>query len=559
MVVILPPLVLLDFDGVMVDTEVALFTAWREEYARHDLLLTSDAWAASRRSSTHVGEVTRTDVAEALVDRAGGGDAVATRRRVRRRYESVRDRLAPRPGIEAWLAESARAGTTCALVTDADEDVVAAFLNRNGLATSVAFVVARGDGPGKPDPETYRRALALAGRRPEEAIAVEDSVRGILAARAAGLRVLAVPHKATGHTLRPGPDVAVVDPRFMTLRAAMETLAPSPGRAPVARPDAERRLLGSMAGLALGDALGKLLDKRPPSSHDRETRQVCTAWTERDHDAPEVLGGRVTDDTIQSLAVAAVLASGRPAVRTHVEGTLRRMNPHGGRQVYKLKAAASPAWAADGTTNGSVPRSSALGWGHTTASWGDLVFDAVKVSTLTHAGSNAVGAAVLQSLLVSGAVDGRHGQPLADAVRAMLPAIGAAWPGADRYVACWHDEAARWWGRPADAAELVFDLVERHGLTVEADSSALVAQVLAVTDLAPYEVFEALLRTPTGGDLDSTMAIYGAVSGAVDPTALPSGWSERALTWAWIHGGLDLPARQELVRRLILLRERSHG
>jgi sugar-phosphatase len=63
-----------------------------------------------------------------------------------------------------------------------------------GLADLVAFVVAADDvAAGKPDPEGYQRALErLGGPPPHEVVAVEDTEAGVLAAKAAGLHVVAV-------------------------------------------------------------------------------------------------------------------------------------------------------------------------------------------------------------------------------------------------------------------------------------------------------------------------------------------------------------------------------
>jgi beta-phosphoglucomutase-like phosphatase (HAD superfamily) len=46
------------------------------------------------------------------------------------------------------------------------------------------------DGPGKPDPALYRRAGDRLGVAPGDAVAVEDSVHGIEAARGAGMTVV---------------------------------------------------------------------------------------------------------------------------------------------------------------------------------------------------------------------------------------------------------------------------------------------------------------------------------------------------------------------------------
>ena len=45
----------------------------------------------------------------------------------------------------------------------------------------------------KPDPEIYRLALTALGLRPSQALAIEDSVTGVTAAKAAGLTTIAFP------------------------------------------------------------------------------------------------------------------------------------------------------------------------------------------------------------------------------------------------------------------------------------------------------------------------------------------------------------------------------
>ncbi len=47
----------------------------------------------------------------------------------------------------------------------------------------------------KPDPEIYRRALALSGDIPEEVVVIEDSPHGVQAARLAGIRTIGLAQK----------------------------------------------------------------------------------------------------------------------------------------------------------------------------------------------------------------------------------------------------------------------------------------------------------------------------------------------------------------------------
>ncbi|MDB4940537.1 MAG: yvdM [Labilithrix sp.] len=83
-----------------------------------------------------------------------------------------------------------------------------------GVRDLVTFIVAAEDTKAcKPDPEGYRlglAALAAAGARAEGAVVIEDSLAGIAAARAAGLRCAAVAHSYPADRLRAaGADVVV--------------------------------------------------------------------------------------------------------------------------------------------------------------------------------------------------------------------------------------------------------------------------------------------------------------------------------------------------------------
>jgi HAD superfamily hydrolase (TIGR01509 family) len=80
-----------------------------------------------------------------------------------------------------------------AVVTSAPRAMVEGFLCRQDSALPIACLVAGGDvAAGKPDPSCYRLALERLQIAPSQAIAVEDSPRGVRAARAAGIRAIQV-------------------------------------------------------------------------------------------------------------------------------------------------------------------------------------------------------------------------------------------------------------------------------------------------------------------------------------------------------------------------------
>jgi HAD superfamily hydrolase (TIGR01509 family) len=80
-----------------------------------------------------------------------------------------------------------------AVVSGSARSEIEPVLEAAGLSSSIAALVAAEDVEhGKPAPDGYLRALELLEVGPQEALAVEDSDVGIAAAKAAGLRCLAV-------------------------------------------------------------------------------------------------------------------------------------------------------------------------------------------------------------------------------------------------------------------------------------------------------------------------------------------------------------------------------
>lgn len=64
-----------------------------------------------------------------------------------------------------------------------------------GLGDSLRVTVSAGEvGRGKPAPDVYLRAAERLGADPRACVAIEDSSNGIRAGKAAGMRVVAVPH-----------------------------------------------------------------------------------------------------------------------------------------------------------------------------------------------------------------------------------------------------------------------------------------------------------------------------------------------------------------------------
>lgn len=104
--------------------------------------------------------------------------------------ENVLD-LMPIGGAIDILAEMNGLGLTQCCVSNAGRRVVDVNLTRLAIADQIAFSLSINDvARGKPDPELYLTAAERLGVPPGQVLAVEDSVAGALAARAAGMIVV---------------------------------------------------------------------------------------------------------------------------------------------------------------------------------------------------------------------------------------------------------------------------------------------------------------------------------------------------------------------------------
>jgi HAD superfamily hydrolase (TIGR01509 family) len=181
-----------DFDGLILDTEVPIFQAWAELYAEHGVELELALWQSI------IGTDSFDPVAE-LERRLGRTlDWAVIDERRRQRRDELQALEAVRPGILDWLAEAKRLGLPVGIASSSPRQWVVDHLDRLGLVDQFSCIRCRDDvGEAKPSPASYRAVLDYFGVAPSEGLAVEDSVHGVAAAKAAGMRCVAVPGPLT--------------------------------------------------------------------------------------------------------------------------------------------------------------------------------------------------------------------------------------------------------------------------------------------------------------------------------------------------------------------------
>lgn len=208
-----------DFDGVIADTE----TVWFSCIYRYCLAKNP-----------------RTD-RDALLAYLGDGDVEMIRMacqysgsakeellaRVREDFHRHTEHMDARPGIRACLRYARQAGIPVAVVSNSTVDYVERWLQRLRLADMIASVVGNdGSMPLKPAPDLYLCALRRLGVRAENALAFEDSVIGLKAALAAGMRAVGYPTALSEAALRAFHplcvDLAEVSPADLIRRLGAE-------------------------------------------------------------------------------------------------------------------------------------------------------------------------------------------------------------------------------------------------------------------------------------------------------------------------------------------------
>jgi HAD superfamily hydrolase (TIGR01509 family) len=180
-----------DLDGTLADTERLQWQAYRRVLAKHGVDIDLDEYR--RRFIAAPGG------AEWACDRWRLPiDAATLRARKAAVYRGlITQGVPPMPGARACL-ERLRGTFGLAVVTNSTRAEAAVVLGPLGIAGLLDAVIVREDyAAAKPAPDAYRTAAAALGRSPAACVAVEDTPRGVLAARAAGMRVVAVPSALT--------------------------------------------------------------------------------------------------------------------------------------------------------------------------------------------------------------------------------------------------------------------------------------------------------------------------------------------------------------------------
>jgi HAD superfamily hydrolase (TIGR01509 family) len=135
-----------------------------------------------------------------------------------------------RPGVPLVPLTLRQAGLPLALATASRQPVIKAVLERVGLDRAFGAVVSGDEvARGKPAPDGFLMAARRLAVEPARCLVVEDSRNGILAAKAAGMLVAAVPCPATSHEDFSGADFVLPNLEALLTVLDRDTATVDPG------------------------------------------------------------------------------------------------------------------------------------------------------------------------------------------------------------------------------------------------------------------------------------------------------------------------------------------
>lgn len=207
--------VVFDMDGLIIDSEPLWREAEKEIFGSVGVILTDEMCASTmglridevvahwyRRSPWE--EPAKEEVATRVVDRV---------------ISLVRQKGASLPGVHTALQSCRALGLRTALASSSARRIIMAALDRLELSDEFEVIRSAQDEPaGKPHPAIFLNAAAALGVMPHECLALEDSLNGVLAAKAAGMTCIAIPAGSLAYPAGgPGADLTL---------ASLEELSP---------------------------------------------------------------------------------------------------------------------------------------------------------------------------------------------------------------------------------------------------------------------------------------------------------------------------------------------
>lgn len=187
-----PKAVIWDMDGVIVDTEAFHFEAWRRLLCEHRIELTE---ADFKRTFG----MRNADILQHFLGPQKSESELRLLAAKKEEYfrSIIQDQITASIGAVRLIRDLAETGFPQAIASSAPRANIDLIISRLDLTRFFSVIVAEEDvTTGKPDPQIFLLAASRLNVMASSCIVIEDSVAGIRAAKAAGMKCIGV---ATTH------------------------------------------------------------------------------------------------------------------------------------------------------------------------------------------------------------------------------------------------------------------------------------------------------------------------------------------------------------------------
>ncbi|MFN3491849.1 MAG: HAD family hydrolase, partial [Anaerolineales bacterium] len=182
---------------LILDTETPEVTVWQNIYKEYGFELPVHEW---EKTVGGYGISTFNAAEHLALLSAGKVDSVSSTLRYRRESDALIHASPILPGVIDLIHAAKSNGLKTAIGSSSPHSWVDSHTQRLGIYDLFDFIICQDDvekGKTKPHPDIYLKALEQLDVKNHEAVVFEDSPNGVLAARRAGIFVVAVPNGLT--------------------------------------------------------------------------------------------------------------------------------------------------------------------------------------------------------------------------------------------------------------------------------------------------------------------------------------------------------------------------
>ncbi len=186
--------VLFDFDGIIIDSEWPIYQTWKKVFADEGHVLEVETYVQCIGSDFDTWSPEKH--LESLTGKSYDWKTINAQRQIT--LENDLENAETLPGFRELITKLKADDKKIAVVSSSSHRWVDMWLKKLDIVKEMQEVVCKGDAPSiKPAPDLYLEAVKRLGLQSSQCLVMEDSLNGILSAKAAKCPAIAIPSRLT--------------------------------------------------------------------------------------------------------------------------------------------------------------------------------------------------------------------------------------------------------------------------------------------------------------------------------------------------------------------------